>query len=72
MRTARLAFLLALCSVAAGASDLNPAYFSNVREVRVAQPGRQNYLVVDPELWDKSRNDLGDLRLVTPSGAEIP
>ena len=45
MRTTQLALLLALGSAAAGASDLNPAYFSNVREVRVAQPGRQNYQI---------------------------
>lgn len=72
MRKSRLALLLALVAVAALASDLNPAYFSNVREVRVAHPDRQNYLVVDPELWDKGRVDLGDLRLVTPAGGEIP
>jgi hypothetical protein len=72
MRKSRLALLLALMAVAALASDLNPAYFSNVREVRVAHPDRQNYLVVDPELWDKGNTDLGDLRLVNPSGAEIP
>lgn len=72
MRKSRLALLLALVAVAALASELNPAYFSNVREVRVAQPDRQNYLVVDPELWDKGNTDLGDLRLVSPSGVEIP
>jgi hypothetical protein len=72
MRKSRLAFLLALVAVTAIASDLTPAYFTNVREVRVAQPDRQNYLVVDPELWDKGNTDLGDLRLVTPAGVEIP
>jgi hypothetical protein len=72
MRKSRLALLLAFLSIAATASDLNPAYFSNVREVRIAHPDRQNYLVVDPELWDKGSTSLGDLRLVTASGAEIP
>jgi len=72
MRKSRLAVLLALVAVAAIASDLNPAYFSNVREVRIAHPDRQNYLVVDPELWDKGSTSLGDLRLVTASGSEIP
>lgn len=40
--------------------------------MRVGHPERQNYLVVDPELWDKGNTDLGDLRLVTSSGQEIP
>lgn len=71
MKKSRLALLLALLSISATASDLTPAYFTNVREVRIAHPDRQNYLVVDPELWDKGNTDLGDLRLVTPSGAEI-
>lgn len=72
MRKVRLALLLAALAVPAAASDLNPAYFSNMRDVRIAQPDRQNYLVVDTELWDKGNTDLGDLRLVAPSGAEIP
>jgi len=39
-------------------------YFTNVREVQIAQPGSQNYFVVDEELWTHSRSDLGDLRLM--------
>jgi hypothetical protein len=39
------------------------AYFSNVRDVQVIQPDRQNFFVVDEELWNHSRPDLGDLRL---------
>jgi Protein of unknown function (DUF3999) len=38
-------------------------YFSNVREVHIAQPDRQNFFVVDEEIWNHSRPDLGDLRL---------
>ena len=38
-------------------------YFSNVREVTVASPGQQNYLVVDEEIWNHSRPDLADIRL---------
>jgi hypothetical protein len=72
MKKSRLMLLLALLAVSATASDLNPAYFSNVRDVRIAHPDRQNYLVVDPELWDKGNSDLGDLRLLTLSGGEIP
>jgi hypothetical protein len=47
------------------ASPPEPAipYFSNVRDVHVAQPDRQNFFIVDLELWAHSRHDLGDLRL---------
>ncbi|MDP9263674.1 MAG: DUF3999 family protein [Acidobacteriota bacterium] len=72
MRKAQLIALLVLLSVLVAASDLNPAYFSNVREVRIAHPEGQNYLVVDTELWDKGSTSLGDLRLVTSAGSEIP
>ena len=72
MRKTQLILLLGLLSVLVAASDLNPAYFSNVREVRIAHPEGQNYLVVDSELWDKGNPSLGDLRLVTASGSEIP
>ncbi len=38
-------------------------YFTNVRGVQVSQSDRQNYFVVDEEIWAHSRADLGDLRL---------
>ncbi|MFL6446037.1 MAG: DUF3999 family protein [Candidatus Sulfotelmatobacter sp.] len=38
-------------------------YFTNAREVRIAEPGRQNFIIVDEELWNHSRPDLADLRL---------
>jgi len=38
-------------------------YFTNVREVRIAEPGKQNFFVVDEEIWNHARPDLGDLRL---------
>lgn len=38
-------------------------YFTNVREVRIVEPGRQNFIIVDEELWNHSRPDLADLRL---------
>jgi hypothetical protein len=52
--------------LAFAASDTPQAsfqYFTNVREVKVAQPDRQNFIVVDEELWNHARPDLGDLRL---------
>jgi hypothetical protein len=57
-------FLLSLLALAAPAlPEPEIAYFSNVRAVRVAQPDRQNFFIVDEELWNHSRPDLGDLRL---------
>jgi hypothetical protein len=57
--------LLLLFGMADAASHPEAAipYFTNVREVRIAEPGRQNFIVVDEELWNHSRPDLADLRL---------
>jgi Protein of unknown function (DUF3999) len=38
-------------------------YFSHVREVAIAFPVRQNYVVVDQDVWQQSRPDLADVRL---------
>lgn len=38
-------------------------YFANTREVHIVEPGKQNYFVVDEEIWNHARPDLGDLRL---------
>lgn len=63
MKFAALSVLMFLIADAPGPSGPAIPYFSNVREVQVAQPDRQNYFVVDEELWAHSRPDLGDLRL---------
>jgi hypothetical protein len=39
------------------------SYFTNVREVRIAQPASQSYFAVDEEIWDHARPDLADLRI---------
>src|SRR5271165_3556236 len=39
------------------------SYFSNMREAHVGQPDRQNFFIIDEEIWNHSRPDLGDLRL---------
>jgi hypothetical protein len=62
----KLLISLLLLFGAAGAGSRPEAaipYFTNVREVRIAEPGRQNFIVVDEELWNHSRPDLADLRL---------
>ena len=38
-------------------------YFSRVREVTISASDRQNYVVLDEEIWAHSRPDLADLRL---------
>jgi len=61
MRRGSLAFVL----LAGFAAPTEPAipYFTNVRSVQIPQPDRQNYLVVDREIWSHARPDLADLRL---------
>jgi len=61
MKCASIAFLV-LCSFAFAPEAAIP-YFTNVRDVQVSQPDRQNYLVVDEEIWTHARPDLADLRL---------
>jgi hypothetical protein len=56
-------FLLSLLADAPARPEQAIPYFTNVREVRVAQTARQSFFVVDEELWNHSRPDLGDLRL---------
>jgi hypothetical protein len=62
MKCASIAFLLAGFASSAVPEAAIP-YFSNVRDVQVSQPDRQNYLVVDEEIWAHARPDLADLRL---------
>ena len=59
------AWLFLLFVVADAPTRPEPAipYFSNVRDVQIAQPDGQNFFVVDQEIWKHSRPDLGDLRL---------
>jgi hypothetical protein len=39
------------------------SYFTNLRDVRISQPGSQNYFAVDEEIWNRARPDLADLRI---------
>ncbi|MGZ4816633.1 MAG: hypothetical protein ACXVZV_14555 [Terriglobales bacterium] len=58
-----LTFLLVLFGRTLSPPEAAIPYFSNVRDVQVAQPDRQNFFIVDAEIWGHSRPDLGDLRL---------
>jgi Protein of unknown function (DUF3999) len=57
------ALLLLILAFAASAPEPSLTYFSNVRDVNISQPDRQNFFVIDEEIWAHSRVDLGDLRL---------
>jgi hypothetical protein len=63
MRLATSLFLLFLVAETANPPEPAIPYFSNVREVHIAQPTQQAFFIVDDELWSHSRPDLGDLRL---------
>jgi hypothetical protein len=56
--------LLAMLAFAA-TGDPEPAipYFKQVRDVSITAPERQNYLVVDANIWNHARPELADLRL---------
>lgn len=58
---------LVLAVVVALAKSVVPvpaiSYFTNVREIRIPQPGAQSYFVVDEEVWAHARPDLADLRI---------
>ena len=55
-------------TVVLAARDPAISYFTNVRDIRIAQPGVQNYFVVDEEIWGQARPDLGDLRIYDAAG----
>jgi len=56
-----LACLLAFAT--AGNPEPSIPYFTHVRDVTIATPDRQNYLVVDSDVWAHTLPDLADLRL---------
>jgi hypothetical protein len=59
------ASLILLLFVVEGPVRPEPAvpYFTNVRDVQIAQADRQNFFIVDEELWNHSHGGLADLRL---------
>lgn len=48
------------------------SHFSNLRDVHIRDAGKQNFFAIDEEIWQHSRPDLGDLRLFTTGGREVP
>ena len=63
MKLAAALFFISLLADPVGPPEPAIPYFSNVRDVHISQPDRQNFFIVDLELWAHSRPDLGDLRL---------
>jgi hypothetical protein len=61
--TLAASFLFLFLLTDAGPPESAIPFFSNVRTVQIAQPDRQNFFIVDAELWAHARPDLGDLRL---------
>lgn len=59
----RVVTVFLLLGVASFASDASIAYFTRARSVTIARPDRQNYLIIDADVWKYARADLADLRL---------
>ena len=51
MKLALAACLLFMLADAPTRPEAAIPYFTNVRDVQIAQPGSQDYFVVDEELW---------------------
>lgn len=59
-------FVLLALVVAVGEASIpksSVSYFTNLRDIRVSQPGLQNYFAVDEEIWNHARPDLADMRI---------
>jgi hypothetical protein len=66
------ATLLIISSMASPGEPEPPlAYFTNLREVKVIAKDRQNYVVVDADIWNHARPELSDLRLYA-TGSQVP
>ena len=55
--------LLLLLAWAIPASEPSIFYFTDVRDLSISSSDRQNYVVLDPDVWNHARSDLADLRL---------
>ena len=62
MKIALSAFVVAL-SIGALGYEAGIPYFARSRNLTVSVPDRQNYVVVDSDIWKFSRNGLADLRI---------
>jgi len=58
----RFSFLALFAAALITTVDIAIPYFTNVRDVNISAPDRQNYAVVDEEIWNHAASDLSDLR----------
>jgi len=63
---------LAFVVVAPPEPQPSPSYFTHLRTVTPGAPNRQNYIVIDEDVWDHARKDLADIRLYDPRGTQVP
>jgi len=63
MKLAASLFFLFLAAEIANPPEPAIPYFSQVRDVHIVHTDRQNFFIVDEELWSHARPDLRDLRL---------
>jgi hypothetical protein len=59
----RAALILLASLLLTGTHDPEIRYFTNMRDLAIAAPEKQNYLVIDSEIWAHTRPDLSDIRL---------
>src|SRR5216683_1618112 len=59
----KIAVTVIAVSIAALGYEAGIPYFTRSRSVTVSSPDKQNYVVVDADIWRSSRNDLADLRI---------
>jgi hypothetical protein len=69
-RVTAIFFWMVAAALAADRPAARP-YFTTDRPIAVSD-GRQNYVVIDDDIWRHARADLGDLRLYDAAGAEVP
>jgi hypothetical protein len=72
MRAFSVVLFMAFVLVAPPESQPSPSYFTNLRTVTPGAHGRQNYIVIDEDIWNHARKDLADIRLYDPRGTQIP
>lgn len=68
-------WLAVLAAVSLGFAADRPAarpYFTTDRPIQAAQSNRQNYFVIDDDIWQHARADLADLRIYDDAGGEVP
>src|SRR5258708_4789310 len=66
-----LTSLLLVSSLAWSGYEAALAYFSRERSVAISSPNRQNYVVVDADIWKYAQPDLADVRLYDGQ-AQVP